>query len=293
MPRVKKAKLTAAPAPEPVSEDPEEDEDNDEEEDDDEYPEKREEQEEEETPPSEENQAARLKRLKRSRVNDRRKARQNGYRGYAEMAGACVGKASFGNDHLMGIFSPSDIKRLATWCPATGDVHMPRSQFKTHLELRDQSLSTGPLNVLAANVESFARKIVHELVLRNVESNGSMTITAANVKSVLRPFAGAFHSAEFLAPGGVVRIAQQTSRGYYEINDEGKRVFVEGEGFLLPKNEEEDAAIAEERKFAKTNQSKLLREKDKTRDAAFAERKKARTDKAAAAATTPLATVAA
>jgi hypothetical protein len=101
------------------------------------------------------------------------------------------------------------------------------------------------------------------------------------------------HSNEFLAPGGVVRIAQQTADGYYETNDEGKRVFVAGDGFLLPKNEDEDAAIAEERKFAKTNQTKLLREKDKARDAAFAERKKARAEKAAAAPTTPLATVAA
>lgn len=292
MPRAKKTKLAEAPAPAPEPEDTEEDEE-EEEDDDEEQPAQREEPEEEEEAPSEENQAARLKRLKRSRVNDRRKARQNGYRSYAEMAGSGVGKSSFGNDHLMSIFSQSDIKRLATWCPSTGDVHMPLKQFETHLELRDQSLSSGPLKVLAANVESFARKIVHEVVLRNVESNGSMTITAANVKSVLRPFDGALHSDEFLAPGGVVRIAQQTASGYYETNEEGKRVFVEGGDFLLPKNEDEDAAIAEERKFAKANQTKILREMDKARDAAFVKRKKARADKAAAVGTTPLATVAA
>jgi hypothetical protein len=116
------------------------------------------------------------------------------------------------------------------------------------------------------------------------------------VKSVLRPFLGALHSDDFLAPGGVVRIAQQTPVGKYEVDDDGKRTWVEGEGFLLPKNEEEDAIIAEERKFAKANQVKMLKEKDKAKEAASVERKKKRAAKAAVAskeAATPLATASA
>jgi hypothetical protein len=297
MPRQSKKAKAAEPAPEPVPQDPDDDDEEEEEEDSDE-PKRREEQEEEEEEEAdagadEATRATRLKNLKRSRINERRKARQNGYRAYAETAGAGAGKGSFGNDLMMGIFSQSDIKRMATWCPVTGDVHMPLSQFETHLALRDESLSTGPLRVLAANVESFARKVATELVLRNVESSGPMTISAANVKSVLRPFVGALHSSEFTAPGGVVRIAQQTSDGYYKLNDDGKRVFFQGDGFLLPKNEEEDAAIAEERKFAKANQVKLLKDKDKKRDAMIAERKKKRAEKPAAGTATPLATVAA
>ena len=136
---------------------------------------------------------------RRSRINEKRKARQNGYRSYAELAGAGLGKRSFGNDLVQSILSSSDIRRLATFCPCVGEVHMPLAQFETHLALRDESLSTGPLAILGANVESFARKLVEEIVLRNVEANGSATITAANVKSVLRTFVGNFHG-EFLAP---------------------------------------------------------------------------------------------
>jgi hypothetical protein len=65
---------------------------------------------------------------------------------------------------------------------------------------------------------------------------------------------------------------------------------------LLPKNEEEDAIIAEERKFAKANQVKMLKEKDKAKEAASVERKKKRAAKAAVAskeAATPLATASA
>jgi outer membrane biosynthesis protein TonB len=262
MPRAKKAKVSE-PAPEP--EEVEEPEEEEEEEEDTENNEDNEEEEEEEAPEGEDN-AKRVKRLKRSRVNERRKARQNGYRSYANMAGAGVGNASFGNDLVKSIFSPSDIRRLATWCPSTGDVHMSLAEFETHLSQRDESLSSGPLKVLGANVESFARKIVTELVMRNVESKGSQTISAANVKSVLRPFVGALHSADFLSPGGIVRIAQQTAVG---------------DDFVLPTNEDEDAAITEERKFAKSNQVKLLKEKDKAKEAAMTERKRKRAEKAA------------
>lgn len=271
--------------------DDDDDEDDDEEDDDETYPQPREDEEEEVEEEPDENQTARLKRLKRSRVNDRRKARQNGFRMYAEMAGACAGNQSFGNDILMNIFSPSDVKRLATWCPSTGDVHVKLEQFETHLALRDESLSSGPLRILTANLESFARKIVHELVLRNVESASSMTISAANVKSVLRPFSGSLHTSDFNVPSGIVRIAQQTPSGKYETDENGNRFFVENEDFLLPKNEDDDVLIAEERRFAKVNQTKKLREADKLRDAAVAERKRMkRTEKQAITATTTLAT---
>ena len=295
MPR-KKAKVAEEPIPDPELEE-EEEEEEEEDEGDEGGDEDDEEEEEEEVEEEEgEDNAKKVKRLKRSRINERRKARQNGIRSYAEKAGAKVGSKSFGNDMVASIFSQSDVKRLAQWCPSSGDVHMSKSEFETHLNLRDEPLSTGPLKVLGANVESFARKIISEVVLRNVENGGAQTITAANVKSVLRPFLGALHSDDFLAPGGVIRIAQQSPVGKYEVDDDGKRTWVEGEGFLLPKDEEEDATIAEERKFAKANQVKMLKEKDKAKEAASVERKKKAASKAAAAAktaATPLAIAAA
>ena len=282
MPR-KKAKVAEEPVPEP---EPEEEEEEEEEEDEgDEGGDEDNEQEEEEEVEEEEGEdnAKKVKRLKRSRINERRKARQNGIRSYAEKAGAKVGMKSFGNDMTASIFSQSDVKRLAQWCPSSGDVHMTKSEFETHLNLRDEPLSTGPLTVLGANVESFARKIISEVVLRNIENGGAQTINAANMKAVLRPFLGALHSDDFIAPGGVIRIAQQTPVGRYEVEADGKRTWVEGEGFLLPKDEDEDAIIMEERKFAKANQVKMLKEKDKAKEAASAERAKKRAAKAAVA----------
>lgn len=276
-PKPKNAKLTHAPV-EPVVRDDSDDDESDS--DDATYPKQHHHEEEEEETPPDETQLARLKRLKRSRVNDRRKARQNGFRAYAQLAGAGIAN-SFGNDMTMNILSSSDVGRLAKWCPQSGDVHMPLDTFETHLALRDESLSSGPLNVLTSVTESFARKVVHELVLRNVESGGSMTITAANVKSVLRPLSGALHSDGFNVPAGLVRLAQQTPAGHYEDAD-GKRVFVEDASFLLPVNEDDTRAIAEERKFAKVNHVKRLREKDKTRESIAAERKKKRFGKEAA-----------
>jgi hypothetical protein len=268
MPRAKKSKVAD---PEPVEPEPEEEDEEEEE------LENTNEEEEEEQPAdvSGEDDAKRVKRLKRSRINERRKARQNGFRLYAQTAGAGIGNDSFENDLLKSIFSPNDIKRLATWCPQSGDVHMSRGEFETHLSLRDESLSTGPLKVLGANVESFARSVVKELVLRNVESNGPQTISAAAVKSVMRPYVGSLHANDFLAPGGVVRMAQQTEHG---------------DGFVLPCDENEEAAIAEERKFAKVNQMKMLKEKEKEKEARTAERKKKKEKKAERETATPLAT---
>ena len=290
MPASKKSKKTAEPAPAPA---PVSDDDSDSGDEGVPEPTQRVEVHEEEVAPADgESNAARQRRLKRSRINDRRKAKQNGYRSYAELTGAGNGKASFGNDLLIAAFSPSDVKRLATWAPATGDVHMKLSEFETHLGLRDESFSSGPLKVLGANVESFARKVLNEVVLRNIETGTSTTITAANVKSVLRPFVGSLCFEDFLAPGSVVRNAQQTAIATTTFDEQGKRVIVEGDEFLLPKGEDEDAAIAEERKFAKANHSKLLKEADKARDAKLADRKRKREAKSTAAAT-PLATGAA
>ena len=290
MPSKKEKAAEPTPAPAPGSED--EDSESD---DDAPHPTQRAEvQEEDAAPVDGESSAARTRRLRRSRINDRRKAKQNGYRSYAELAGAGSGKGSFGNDLLVAAFSPSDVKRLATWAPSSGDVHMKLSEFEEHLGLRDESFSSGPLKVLGANVESFARKVLNEAVMRNIETGTSVMITAANIKSVLRPFVGSLDFEEFLAPGSVVRNAQQTAVAMSTTDESGKRVVVEGGEFLLPKGEDEDAAIAEERKFSKANHTKLLKEADKAHDAKLVERKRKRDAKdAAKAAATPLATGAA
>jgi len=229
--------------------------------------------EEAEEAPTGEGDKERVRRLKRSRVNERRKSKQNGYRSFAEAAGATH---SFGNDMLFGILSQSDIKRLATWCPSAGEAGTKLAQFETHLALRDEPLTSGPIAILHANVEAFARKVATELVLRNVETGSAERISAANVRSVLRPLGDVFESEDFMLPNGVVRAAQSTHLLRTVIADDGSKTSVECQEPVLPRSEEEEGAIGEERKFAKSNQVKLLKETDKARAAALEVRCKAR-----------------
>jgi hypothetical protein len=244
-------KKVADPPPPPVEEEDDDDEDEEEDYDEDDAVDHvpADDDEEEEEAPDGEQGADKLRRLKRSRVNARRKAVQNGLRAYATQAGAGLG--SFGSDHAKTILAPSDVARLARWCPATpSDSFMSQSQFETHLTLRDQSLSGGPLSVLTTNVEAFARKVVTEVVMRNLESNGPQKITAANVRSVLRPYMGAFHMSAPLLPNGLARVAQTIAKN-------------ESEDTVLPASDETREAMAEERKAAKATQVKLLKEADK------------------------------
>ena len=229
--------------------------------------------------PAGEGDKERVRRLKRSRVNERRKSKQNGYRSFAEAAGATH---SFGNDMLFGILSQSDIKRLATWCPSAGEAGTKLAQFETHLALRDEALTSGPLAILHANVEAFARKVATELVLRNVETGSAERISAANVRSVLRPLGDVLTSEDFLLPNGVVRAAQSTHLSRTVVAEDGSKSLVECEEPVLPRSEEEEAAIVEERKFAKSNQVKLLKETDRTREVALEARRKARASAKAA-----------
>lgn len=261
------------PEPEPEPE-PVEEEEEDEEEDHDGEEEEAEEEGGEEEAPNGETSEARVRRLKAARRNTRRNARQNGYRRWARSAGLKPGCAnSFGNDMLEGVFSASDVVRMATWSPHSADVGMEVPAFKEVLAMRDESLPSGPVKVLQANVESFARKVIGEVVMRSMESGGPATISAANIRSVLRPFNEVLRI-DFSTPLGLVRAAQCTPKGDTTVVERGA---------------DEDAAIAEERKFVKSNQAKLMREADKRREARIEERRKnrgkAKKAKTAAAAT--------
>ena len=247
-----KGKKVAEPAPPPPVDD---DDDDDDEEEEEEQPTTREEEEDEGAAPDGEEDGDRVRRLRRSRRNAREKALQNGVRAYATQAGAGIGV--FGSDHAKTVFAPSDVKRLAQWCPQTpSDAFMSNEQFETHLALRDEPLSTAPLDVLTSAVESFARKIVGELVMRHLEATGQTKneaqtkITAANVRSVLRPYMPALHMSNPLLPHGLVRVAQTIAKG-------------ESEDTVLPATDETREAMAAERKSAKDLQTKLLKNADK------------------------------
>jgi len=206
----------------------------------------------------------RVRRVKAQRRNNRKNARQVGYRKWAKAAGLKTGStASFGNDMSASVFTIADVTRMASWCPQTADTGIELQEFKKALEMRDASLPQSAAIVLQTNVESFARKVVADVVMRSFEAQGPATVTAANVRSVLRPFNAVLRS-EFSTPFGLVRAAQHIERS--------------DDKTIIPRTTDDDEKIAEERKFAKMNHSKLMRQADRDREEAREARKKRRTD---------------
>ena len=284
MPSQKKAR--ANPQPEPEEEEPEDEEDAEEEEEEEDAPGPPEEEEEEDAEEDAENEdeAERRNRLRRSLLNSKRKARQNGYRFFATQAGCAVGKESYANDIAKSLLSPSDVARLAHWCPESAtDIFCDLAQFKRQIALRKMPLTSGPLKVLTANVESLARNITKDAVMRSLESNGPAAVTVANMNGALRPFANALHIADLLMPHGVARTAQLTKKTALR-NVDGKKVYVEMEETVLPRSENTEYAIAEERKFAKQNHARLLKEAEKCEAAERDQRKRKRLAKESEAA---------
>jgi len=241
-------KKQVAPEPDPPETSSDEDED----------PPTRAEEDEEEEVPVGEGTEDRVRRLKRSRVNERRKARQNGTRAFAIEAGAGLG--IFGNDVVKGILSASDVKRLCNWAPAVGDVGVADEDFADYLKTRDEPLTSKPLKVFQANIESFARKFASELVARNYDATGPQSITAQQVVAAARPFVGVLFGMDHVTPLNVVRTAQQTSKTVKD--NDGNSC----ETTVLPCTETTATAIAEERRHAKSL-SKRIREVDRKLEA--------------------------
>jgi hypothetical protein len=255
MPSKKKKTATEPePEPEPVEE-PEEDEEEEEEEEDDEDANAG-------SAGDARDDPSRVARLKASRRNARAKARAVGYRKWANEAGLSMGKGQFSNNLAKTAFSAADIQRMARWAPQAGDVGLEIDEFKTRVFLRDQSISSGPLNVLHANVESFARSVCKDVSMRALES-GSTRITAAHVRSVLRPFQAAL-DLDFATPVSAVRHAQNTETGRED--DDGNAIC------YLSKRSGDDEEAEGDKKNAKQNHSKIL----KTADAAVAARRESR-----------------
>lgn len=220
----------------------------------------------------------RVARVNASRRNARAKARAVGYRRWATQSGLDIGHEQFKNNIRKPAFAAADVARMARWAPQTGDVGMNIEEFKTRMFLRDQSVSSGPLRVLQANVESFARSICKDVAMRCIES-GSTRITAAHVRSVLRPFQGPLEIS-FSTPLGAIRHAQNTATGRED--DEGTPIH------CLSKRAGDDEEADRDKKTAKQTHAKILKQADAAVDAAHAARrmkKRARDEPACALAT--------
>jgi hypothetical protein len=207
-----------------------------------------------------------LRRVRRKRRNALAKARSVGYRRWAVEAGLGIGKGSFESNILKSAFSSADVARMARWCPEVADVGLEYEDFTTRLKLRDEALSSGPLAVLHGSVESFARSICKGAAMRAIES-GSARLTAAHVRSVLRPFQHTL-GLSFATPVSAIRTAQ---------NAETARVDADGNAIpLVNKNEDDDEKAAESRAYAKENHGKALKEADAAKNKARETRRKKR-----------------
>lgn len=259
----KKSKSAAEPEPEPYVEEDDEEEGED-------VADVEEEEEEEEEAADDEDDVKRMARLRRSKINSRRSAKQKGYRHWAKDAGAGIGKGrTFANDMSKSVYSLTDTVRAAKWSSHCVDPGMDLGDFKSMLEMREEAVPKSAARVLHANMESLARGIVNEVVMRSIEMNGPMAVTAATMRSVLRPMNEALR-VDSCAPLGLVRVAQHTKRTKSQVVDpdvSSKSEIVELDEFVLPKNDDDDDLIAAERAFAKQNHLKLLREADKQRNA--------------------------
>lgn len=234
-------------------------------------------------------------RIRQIRINSRRASRQKGYRNWAKEAGTEVGRGqTFANDMLKSVYSLPDTVRAAKWSSHCVDPGMELRDMKSMLEMREEAIPAGAARVLHANMESLARNVVNEVVLRAVEG-GVGTITASNIRSVVRPANSALRL-DSCTPLGLVRVAQHVKRTKaVKVDEDGhpgepKTKVVELDHTVLKKAEDDDDLIAAERAFAKQNHVKLLKEADKERNAKRMAKAKKRKDaeeaKAAASATT-------
>ena len=242
---------------------------------------------------------ARVKRLKRSRINDRRKARSHGARGWAKSAGVDVGNRSFGNDTLRTCIAASDVKRLVSFVPDSGDSSMRLSTFSSRLALRDEPLSAGPAAVIAANLESFTRKLIGAAVLRSLETPGGPTVLQpALVRQVTRPYEAVLLDHDLSLPNSIVTTAQTTKRVRETVEngatvttesfllappdggvDEAPRAKILKKQLKLVKKANEALAARKAAKRERIDDLKKQREEGRARKAAKAEEKAAKAKK--------------
>lgn len=193
------------------------------------------------------------------RKNTRRKARQAGYRKLALQVGAGAGKRSAHKDIVKYALTESDLRRLAQWAPETGDGVSDERSLRDRLVLKYASLPSGTAAVLHANVETFARNIMADVVDR-VRDGASNTVTAAHMRSALRKFQGAF-AFDFEMPYGVISHARTTEKGHFSGTGE-EREWVPN-GMLLPEFDDKAKVKDDEMRANAKLMGKIIKSKER------------------------------
>lgn len=210
--------------------------------------------------------------------NARKKARNSGYRKLALAVGAGVGKKSSSKDMVKYAISASDLARLATWAPETGEGLVSENQLKAQLELKFASLPSGAAAVLHANVEALARNVMNDVVER-VKDGTSNTVTAAHMRSALRKMANVLEFDQFQLPAGVVEHARMTEKGFY--NGTGADREWVSKGTVLPELDEQEKIALEDKKANVKVLNKVIKGRERVHAMKKEENKKRREEMAA------------
>lgn len=239
------------------------------------------EEEEEDAAPPGESEIAKERRLKASRRNARKNARQRCYRAWAKKIGAgdVTTSGELANDILTNALSLSDINRMATWAPECVEIGSSLEEFKLMLAQRDERLGESAAHVLRTNVEGLARNIMLELAERCFETTtGPQTIGASQVRSLLRPYERVMEVST-ISPDGLVRFGQmkKKTKVVTMMTPDGRVNKVEEtDQTIIPATADDADEIAAERRFARANHLKYMKERDKERDVLRAKKKELR-----------------
>lgn len=203
---------------------------------------------------------------KKEKARKRRRAvaRRKGYRHLANRAGysATLPSGDASRDVTSNLLSISETARACRWTPrlpnATAFGNL--DEYKDRLQLSTEPLPPGPVTVVRANAEVFARKAMNEAVQRTFDA-GKTRVSANTMMSVLRPLQPLLRYS-FVAPMGLVRHAQTTVIG--PSDNPGKQAPALGHGA----NDEaqmkaESSILPKQQEFAKVSAKKVVDRKAK------------------------------
>jgi len=191
--------------------------------------------------------------------NARKKARNSGYRKLAVAVGAGTGKKSSNMDMLKYAISATDMARLASWAPETGEGVESEEELKARLLLKYNSLPSGAAAILHANTEALARNVMADVVER-VRDGMANTVTAAHMRAALRKLDGVLDF-KFVLPSGIVEHARTTEKGNF-VGTGAEREWV-GNGKILPELTEKEQVDIDEKKHGVKALNKIIKSKER------------------------------
>lgn len=191
--------------------------------------------------------------------NARKKARNSGYRKLAVAVGAGAGDKSSNKDMLKYAISATDMERLASWAPETGEGVESEEELKARLVLKYNSLPSGAAAILHANTEALARNIMADVVER-VRDGVSNTVTAAHMRSALRKLNNVLDF-NFELPSGIVEHARTTEKGHF-VGTGAEREWV-ANGTILPELTEQEQVDVDEKKAGIKALNKIIKSKER------------------------------